>query len=152
MRILPRSRWGRTLAIVGVVLIALDVMTLFGSLRLFTINAKLTNGVDASLAGGSFDVVTAYGLRRMGQGRWLPPQDRALWPSTSYYPMPRGGNFRRTRLPLWHLWFPATYLALFIERRDARRIRHSNACAACGYDLTGLALDARCPECGQPRA
>jgi hypothetical protein len=75
-----------------------------------------------------------------------------------------------TTSPLWWAWFPvvgAWWLMLFVSaavviqflrlgsfwltRRRLRRAyerRHAGKCAKCGYDMTGLEFNERCPECG----
>ncbi|HVU63641.1 MAG TPA: hypothetical protein VHC70_06680 [Phycisphaerales bacterium] len=62
---------------------------------------------------------------------------------------PGGPPFRGSSSPLW---LPAGATLLFTLaawRSDSMARRaHLNLCAKCGYDRTGLATSAVCPECG----
>ena len=42
-------------------------------------------------------------------------------------------------------------LEMWLDRIDASRVRRRDQCSNCGYDLQGLARNARCPECGGGR-
>lgn len=46
------------------------------------------------------------------------------------------------------LWFVGGLLRGIGSRRDAARMDRPPMCEACGYNLTTLPLDVRCPECG----
>jgi len=92
--------------------------------------------------------------------RSAPPTHRAGY--IDHYPFAQSTRdaaargVRRTRLvtlPLWPLLaalavLPVSRGALVLLRRACRR--ESNSCACCGYDLTGLPAEHRCPECGTP--
>ena len=55
-------------------------------------------------------------------------------------------------IPLWIPVVPTllvTMLAWHLDVR-ARRPKRTNPCPSCGYDRTGLAPSAVCPECGTP--
>lgn len=51
---------------------------------------------------------------------------------------------------LWALAAALVALRLWLLRRDA--LRAPGVCRKCGYARAGLAVDARCPECGAGRA
>jgi len=55
------------------------------------------------------------------------------------------------RLPYWIPMLPClmTFALLFRVERRAKRLARVGKCAQCGYDLTGLADGAVCPECGK---
>jgi hypothetical protein len=50
-------------------------------------------------------------------------------------------------IPLLLLAFPTTYL--FLRDRRAARLAKTNSCPHCDYNLTGLAPNSPCPECGR---
>lgn len=50
-------------------------------------------------------------------------------------------------LPLWMVFVPALAATSILWWRDRRR--RPGSCAACAYDLAGLAAGASCPECGE---
>lgn len=58
----------------------------------------------------------------------------------------------RYQIPLWPLAagsFLATAIAWRLDTLAHRRARGGvNLCPKCTYDRTGLAADAKCPECG----
>jgi hypothetical protein len=49
-------------------------------------------------------------------------------------------------LPLWMLWLPLAGFTAWRWRAD--RLPSPHACTKCGYDRSGIAADAKCPECG----
>lgn len=74
--------------------------------------------------------------------RWLPEWTTGPIPS-----LPE----QVVRVPLW---MPAVVLVVPLARawwRESRK-RHPGACAACGYDLSGLEARVVCPECGTAKA
>lgn len=54
------------------------------------------------------------------------------------------------RVPLWPLVFAGCVATIAAWRLDMLARRHARLkfCAKCGYDLAGIAMDAKCPECG----
>lgn len=48
-------------------------------------------------------------------------------------------------------WLVALLVAVGIKR-DVASIERSPHCLKCGYDLSHMAMESRCPECGQPLA
>lgn len=93
---------------------------------------------------------------------WLPgKRSVTLWISPSKQAMDKRISAWRDVLPA-QIWISPTR-PLASERGAAwRLVRHSDyrlygkirgmaACHACRYDLSGLAADAVCPECGEPR-
>jgi predicted RNA-binding Zn-ribbon protein involved in translation (DUF1610 family) len=60
-----------------------------------------------------------------------------------------GVAMTRTWVPLWTAFLaaaaPAAVLWRINRRADAAAV---GRCAACGYDLSGLAVGVACPECG----
>ncbi len=57
-------------------------------------------------------------------------------------------------VPFWIPFLPFASFAALAWKRDlrAKRLAASNACPSCGYDRSGLSLDALCPECGKAKA
>jgi hypothetical protein len=57
----------------------------------------------------------------------------------------------------WSLYFPLWIVSVvcagpsFLAWRKHLRSRRIGKCKKCGYDLAGLNVVARCPECGHPR-
>lgn len=49
--------------------------------------------------------------------------------------------------PIWALIIPPFLVCAVASRLDRRKL--PGACPKCGYDQTGLAADAVCPECGE---
>ena len=66
----------------------------------------------------------------------------------------QGGWFWALDLPLWMPLVPLATVAGVTNTRALRerRRRCINACAACGYDRTGLTPAVACPECGAEQA
>jgi len=48
------------------------------------------------------------------------------------------------------LWFLTALLRAVGVRRTALPLPRQPRCDACGYDLTTMSLESRCPECGEP--
>lgn len=65
------------------------------------------------------------------------------WPTWAYQ---RGAW--SCRLPLWMPLVAAVVPTVWLWWRDRVRAR-PGGCAACGYDLAGLAVGSACPECGR---
>ncbi len=53
-------------------------------------------------------------------------------------------------IPIWIVIAPCLLLTVILWRLDTLPLRRAklNLCPHCNYDRTGLALDAKCPECG----
>jgi len=49
-------------------------------------------------------------------------------------------------------WFAWASLRALATPRPVPRVDRPGTCGACGYNLTGLKPDGRCPECGEPIA
>lgn len=68
--------------------------------------------------------------------------------------------FRRSPLPAWFVWMIQGKIAIFVgavaltlagfTARRMVRARSEPFCIFCGYDLSGLPDNYRCPECGRP--
>ncbi len=151
MRVLPRSRWGKGLALVAIVLIALDVMTIFGTLAVALRSSGLVRDYSILVGNGgvrvarwtAFPNVTSVRWEQAQPRAWLhhgPKLDRLTYMSPTY-----------AFYPLWYLWLPAIVGVVLLERRHAKRNRTSHECDRCRYDLTGLPPEAVCPECGLAR-
>ena len=56
--------------------------------------------------------------------------------------------------PLWTPFAVASPFAVLLWAHDTRLTRRANAgkCTKCAYDCSGLAPDAKCPECGKLRS
>jgi hypothetical protein len=78
---------------------------------------------------------------RMRNGRFIPPR---LLPHVGLDT--RGFGIH---LPLWIPFALTTAPAFWLFRRPDRRPARLGCCAACGYNLAGLADGAACPECGK---
>jgi hypothetical protein len=77
----------------------------------------------------------------------LPQWPSIVWPSVSMTDM---GMRAELWIPLWLptlAGFVPTALAWRLDTLARRRAR-LNLCPKCRYDRAGLAVDARCPECG----
>lgn len=71
------------------------------------------------------------------------------WPGG--FDWPRAGNTPRGASMLIPLWLPLSLAggaSALLWRCHLRANRPINACPACGYDRSGLAESAPCPECG----
>lgn len=95
--------------------------------------------------------------RRVQPGRPYLDVDVLGWftlglPRPGTTPIPRWMAGPSNDIDLWvSLWMPFVATALptgWLWWRD-RRARWVGHCAACGYDLAGLAAGAVCPECGK---
>lgn len=81
------------------------------------------------------------------------PADRGwkMWPEwgrPSHFMSVAVGALWYVRIPLWMLLIPIGG-AEFWRRAALRRSARPGVCAACGYDLSGLAPGSACPECGE---
>ena len=65
-------------------------------------------------------------------------------------PSPSGGLIRAIVIPLWVPFLLLAAPTAWLFYRDRRSVRWAAAgrCVGCGYDLSGLAPGAACPECG----
>jgi hypothetical protein len=68
------------------------------------------------------------------------------WPVWDSYYSPSWGA-ERLAIPLWMPFVLVAIPTAWLWWRD-RRSRWVGHCAACGYDLAGLAAGSPCPECG----
>lgn len=88
-------------------------------------------------------------------GVWLRrPSYTAFWKAERPFmwslrpKVSRGGFWTTVRVPLWPLLLPPALVGIVVWRvRPRRRL---GLCQNCGYDRSGLAVDAACPECGSP--
>jgi hypothetical protein len=77
---------------------------------------------------------------------WLPNQQPEWWFAFHSF-----ANDWWLQVPIWAVALPmAAWTALAF--RSARRRARPGGCPACGYDRTGLAPEAVCPECGASAA
>ena len=72
---------------------------------------------------------------------------RPVRPSVEWLPqVVRRGPYSAVVVPLWLPWLAIAGLTIWRWRADRLIVPH--ACSKCGYDRRGLAMDAKCPECG----
>ncbi len=152
MRVLPRSSWGKGLALLAVVLIALDVFTVWGSCT-FGFRGRSHYYV-LGLRGGALQASyrPGEGLGFMHGLRFHPAWMREWWIDVDQLPLRGPAVARYVGVPLWMLTALVIGVhggaALFRQSRKPRR----GLCTHCGYDLAGLPPEAVCPECGRARA
>ena len=86
---------------------------------------------------------------------WQPPGYFAIYPPDPWYPWPgifsihtQKGRVVFVDLPLWPVLLAGGVLVL-IGTVQRRTVDDQPVCTKCGYDLTGLSEETRCPECGQ---
>ena len=134
--------WGAPL--VGVALVLL--WWLSGS-HVFNLNGPW--GASASITGGKLNVVldadAASRPEATRTGVHTYYSDYEWWFEGGWEP-----RFKWIAVPLW---FPLLVLVAAAERawradRRAQRLARTGSCLKCGYDRSGLAPDAACPECG----
>ncbi len=113
---------------------------------------RYSQGSFESIEHGSIMIVRGVDLSALADPGWRMGRasKRSPWAWWFHYDSspspPRGG--------LIPMWFP-TSMALAVTatawRLDTRARRRAllNLCAKCGYDRTGLAAGAVCPECGR---
>lgn len=68
------------------------------------------------------------------------------WPGFETWTAPSGVAYHTMIVPMWIPFLLVGVPTAWLWWRD-RRARPGH-CAACGYDLAGLAAGAQCPECG----
>lgn len=82
MRILPRSRAGRVLLAVALLLIALDVMTVFGSIHLVMKRGRWSRQMEFDIDGGAVGVLTSLGRSPVYHLGWGRPERREWFASS----------------------------------------------------------------------
>ncbi len=89
-------------------------------------------------------------LRPSRPSQWdLQPDPQVQWwPAWDTYPWVPTGAVDWFGLPLWMPFVLVGIPTAWLWWQDRRRAREGQ-CAACGYDLAGLAAGAACPECGK---
>jgi hypothetical protein len=154
-RIRKTVKWGG--AVVTVLLAAVWIGSAWWSLTYWRLRAhantklfEVEGGlVRAEFAAGTldpedFDAVTEWRLWRY--------RDRMRW----WWPRVHGTRYGRLRTEYSlcvPLWAPASISAIALITATAfdmaaRRRARLNLCPNCGYDRTGRAASAKCPECG----
>lgn len=93
------------------------------------------------------DAFPSPGIFWRAEHQWVPIS--IWWPQVTLSGPP-GTDVPDLLVPLWMplaVLAPAAAYLLYSDRRSARRLR-AGLCIKCGYDLSGLAAGAVCPECG----
>jgi hypothetical protein len=82
--------------------------------------------------------------------RWLKDHETVDWAFRWDDFGPPGQELRALYIPLWALVALALFATVLAWRLDtlARRRARLNLCPKCNYDRAGIAVGARCPECG----
>jgi hypothetical protein len=149
MRIVPRTRSGRGLALAAVVLIIIDILTIWASRGVSRWGHRRL--VEYGVSGGAVYVSSPYMDPFVSL---LPRVNHAPGPREWWWRVESSRDFigrwhGEVVLPLWHVWLPAVGLAAVLERRHAKRSRALQECDRRRYDLTGLPPGAVRPKCGQ---
>ncbi|HYE62763.1 MAG TPA: hypothetical protein VD997_12275 [Phycisphaerales bacterium] len=112
-----------------------------GSMTLITATHPMTR----SRADWAFSVNGQEGrIRHDGGSRWLPGR---AGPAMLIGSPPVIVRTRLWSLPLWSLTLLSLAVSVPAWWALTKRSTHGG-CDRCGYDTTGLAIDAPCPECG----
>ncbi len=152
MRIVPRTRSGRGLALAAVVLMLADLVSSFWGVSTERGALVASGDVDLGVCGGALWVMRYNGSSKASHhGFHMRPKD-LRWTRVVVNASPPIGPWNLTILPLWYAWVPLLGGLVVLERRHAKRSRNPHACKACSYDLAGLPPEAICPECGRARA
>jgi hypothetical protein len=113
----------------------------------------------AKWGGSDWSVVLTPGsISLTDYGKLVPPEFHGWACGAHHFQFPwqwsfqteRGGGYHGYFVPLWALAFACILPAAIAWRLDilARRRARIGFCPKCGYNRTGLAPQAVCPECG----
>ncbi len=160
----PHPRIRKTVKWGGAVVTVLLVVVWIGS-GLMWVQWLGTGGWAARLHPGVVGVEHQPWITYTSPGLTVAPTGRSFWAGWSWMPrvttataspwplsifadkrMPSGWVLQ---VPVWVVCLPTLGLAILARRQDALAARREvNLCLKCGYDRTGLAAGAVCPECG----
>jgi hypothetical protein len=139
-RIRTAIKWG------GAPLTLLLLAVWIGSEWWFVIRTPA--GVLLSIGGGTINIARYRGTGKEGWKEGLNPRPRAPFRFGCW--VDRGV----VEIPIWPFAAAIGYMTWRTWRTDAvtRRRSRLNLCSTCGYERGGLAMDAKCPECGSAAA
>lgn len=171
----PRWRWLGWIArwvlpLVAAVVIASGIVSFYGQMRVFVPYGP-SLAVDLAVLVLEIEHPDNNGFRVVGSTRerqreWWHDRLVGAWNTQPEF----DSEFRKVRVRHWTPWagshrfpgksrcsfvsVPLVYVLVLVlvvavrSWREVIRRRKQGMCAACGYDMRGLAAGTRCPECG----
>ena len=148
----PHPRIRKTIKLVTIAVLVLLVGDWLSAPWWYT--SVEVNGCDVGLARGRIEIIRTIGSMNHSPGGWRVDAWDSWAPWQWWFDY---GSYSGRRYSSWvlhiPLWLPAIMLVgilVAVHRFEllARRRARLNLCPKCHYDRTGLAIGAKCPECG----